>query len=61
MVFKAVETSFHDLPAMDPESSMRKMVSKVERKAYGLSPAGTAGSSAGATAGAVEVVGEVGV
>ena len=34
---RAEEVSRQDLPAMDPESSIRKMVSKVRRKAYGES------------------------
>lgn len=37
MVRRAAEVSRHERPAMLPESSMTKMVSKVERKAYGSS------------------------
>ena len=34
---RAAAVSRHERPAIDPESSIRKTVSKVERKAYGLS------------------------
>jgi len=37
MVDSACETSRHDLPAMEPESSIRRVVSKVARKEYGSS------------------------
>lgn len=33
-MLSASRTSLQDRPAMDPESSMTKMVSKVDRKAY---------------------------
>ena len=38
MVDRACETSRHDLPAMEPESSISRVVSKVVRKLYGSSP-----------------------
>ena len=37
MAAKAAEVSRQERPAIDPESSIRKIVSKVVRKAYGLS------------------------
>lgn len=40
MVRKAEETSRQERPAMEPESSIRKMVSKVERAEKGESVAG---------------------
>lgn len=46
MAFKAADTSFQDRPAMLPESSIRKMVSKSERKAYGSSGASLYGGGA---------------
>jgi len=38
MVDRACDTSRHDLPAMEPESSIRRVVSKVARNEYGSSP-----------------------
>ncbi len=38
MVDRACETSRQDLPAIEPESSISKVVSKVVRKEYGSSP-----------------------
>ncbi len=38
MVDRACETSRHDLSAMEPESSIRSVVSKVARNEYGSSP-----------------------
>lgn len=43
MVRRAAEVSRHERPAMLPESSTRKMVSKVERKAYGSSSVSVVG------------------
>lgn len=37
IVDRACETSRHDLPAMEPESSIRRVVSKVARNEYGSS------------------------
>lgn len=37
MAAKAAEVSRHERPAIDPESSIKKIVSKVVRNAYGLS------------------------
>lgn len=38
MVESAWDTSRHDRPAMEPESSIKRVVSKVLRKEYGSSP-----------------------
>jgi hypothetical protein len=38
MIESACETSRQPRPAMEPESSIRRAVSKVARKAYGSSP-----------------------
>ena len=53
MVARASEVSRQRLPAMEPESSIRKTVSKLERKAYGS-------SAVGATAAVKVVVGDRG-
>ena len=37
MAVRAADVSRQELPAMEPESSIRKMVSKVVRNAYGSS------------------------
>lgn len=47
MVDRACETSRHDLPAMEPESSIRRVVSKVARNEYGSSPPRVAAALAG--------------
>ena len=40
MAARAAEVSRHERPAMEPESSIRKIVSKVVKNAYGLSVEG---------------------
>lgn len=47
MAESAAEASRHLEPDMEPESSIMKTVSKVERKAYGLSVEGAAAAVGG--------------
>lgn len=51
MVARACETSLQPRPAMEPESSMRRVVLKVVRNAYGSSaPAADVDGAGGAAA-----------
>lgn len=54
MLRRALDVSRQDRPAIEPESSIRKMVSKVERKAKGSSAVCVMGPG-------IKVVGEAGV
>lgn len=54
MAFRAEAVSRQDRPAMEPESSIKKMVSKIERKAY-------ESSTVVLTLPVIGVVGEAGV
>ena len=57
MFDRACETSRHDLPAMEPESSIKSVVSKVARKEYGSSPPRVAGVCLDVAAGAASGAG----
>ena len=54
MVDKAWETSRQERPAMEPESSMRRVVSKVLRNEYGSSPPVAVGAVGAAAAADVD-------
>ena len=60
MVERACETSRQERPAMEPESSMRSVVSKTVRKEYGSSPRATAVEDLGVSVAASGLVDDVG-